>query len=142
MCVAEWKKGTNNGGATYQGVTKDSIDVVVLVPTSSSLRGRPGQTPATKRPARPARSRTPFKDTFVVFEHQAHQTYGRKINLVFVTSSGDDETAQREDAVSVKAKKPFAVIDGTYTSQPVFGTDLAAAKIPVFGETPRRSNRR
>ena len=76
-----------------------------------------------------------FKDTFAAFEHQAHPTYGRKINLVFVTSSGDDETAQRADAVAVKAKKPFAVIDGTYTSEPVFGTDLAAAKIPVFANT-------
>ena len=35
-----------------------------------------------------------------------------------MTSSGDDEAAQRADAVTVKAKKPFVVIDGTYTSEP------------------------
>ena len=136
VCVAEWKKGTNNGGATYQGVTKDSIDVVVLVPNEQQLAGgRPGQTPVNQATGETGTVTDAFKDTFAAFEHQAHQTYGRKINLVFVTSSGDDETAQRADAVTVKAKKPFAVIDGTYTSQPVFGTDLAAAKIPVFANT-------
>ena len=31
ICVAVWK-GKNNGGATYQGVTKDSVEVVALVP--------------------------------------------------------------------------------------------------------------
>ena len=136
VCIAEWKKGTNNGGATYQGVTKDSIDVVVLVPNEQQLAGgRPGQTPVNHATGETGTVTDAFKDTFVVFEHQAHETYGRKINLVFVTSSGDDETAQRADVVTVKAKKPFAVIDGTYTSQPVFGTELAAAKVPVFANT-------
>ena len=105
-------------------------------PTSSSSRARqPGQSPVNHATGETGTVTNAFKDTFAAFEHQAHQTYGRKINLVFVTSSGDDETAQRADAVSVKAKKPFAVIDGTYTSEPVFGTDLAAAKIPVFANT-------
>ena len=39
VCVAEWKDGADNGGATYQGVTKDSIDVVVLVPNEQQLAG-------------------------------------------------------------------------------------------------------
>ena len=96
VCVAEWKKGTNNGGATYQGVTKDSIDVVVLVPNEQQLAGgRPGQTPVNQATGETGTVTDAFKDTFAAFEHQAHQTYGRKINLVFVTSSGDDETAQR-----------------------------------------------
>ena len=136
VCVAVWKQGADNGGATYQGVTKDSIDVVVLVPNEQQLAGaQPGQSPVDHATGETGTVTNAFKDTFAAFEHSAHETYGRKINLVFVTSSGDDETAQRADAVSVKAKKPFAVIDGTYTSEPVFGTDLAAAKIPVFANT-------
>ena len=136
VCVAVWKDGADNGGATYQGVTKDSIAVVVLVPNDQQLAGaRPGQSPVDHATGGKGTVTNAFKDTFAAFEHQAHQTYGRKINLVFVTSSGDDEAAQRADAVAVKAMKPFAVIDGTYTSQPVFGTDLAAAKIPVFANT-------
>ena len=136
VCVAVWKQGADNGGATYQGVTKDSIDVVVLVPNDQQLAGaQPGQSPVNQATGKTGTVTNAFKDTFAAFEHQAFQTYGRKINLVFVTSTGDDETSQRADAVTVKAKKPFAVIDGTYTSEPVFGTALAAAKIPVFANT-------
>ena len=136
VCVAVWKEGADNGGATYQGVTKDSIDVVVLVPNEQQLAGaQPGQSPVNHATGETGTVTNAFKDTFAAFEHSAHETYGRKINLVFVTSTGDDETAQRADAVSVKAKKPFAVIDGTYTSEPVFGTELAAAKVPVFANT-------
>ncbi len=32
VCVKPWKDGADNGGATYQGVTKDSVKVVVYVP--------------------------------------------------------------------------------------------------------------
>ena len=49
-----------------------------------------------------------------------------------MVSSGDDEAAQRADAVAVKAKKPFVVLDSTSSSLPVFDTEIAAAKIPVF----------
>jgi len=135
VCFAEWKQGTNNGGATYQGVTKDSIKVAILVPNEQQLAGaQPGQSPVNHATGQTGTVTNAFKDTFAAFQ-PAHQTYGRKLELEFVTSSGDDESAQRADAVTVQAKKPFAVIDGTYTSEPVFGTALAAAKIPVFANT-------
>ncbi len=135
VCVAEWKKGTDNGGATAQGVTKDKIKVVVLVPNEQQLAGaRPGQTPVDHTTGKTGTVTNAFKDTFAAFT-QAHVTYGRTFDLDFVTSSGDDESQQRADAVTVKAKKPFAVIDGTYTSEPVFGTALAVDKIPVFANT-------
>jgi hypothetical protein len=101
VCVAVWKKGTDNGGQTYQGVTKDSIDVVVLVPNDQQLAGaRPGQSPVDHATGKTGTVTNAFKDTFAALEQQAYQTYGRKINLVFVTSTGDDETAQRADARS------------------------------------------
>src|SRR5262249_21877552 len=135
VCFAEWKTGANNGGATYQGVTKDSINVVIVVPNDQQLSGaQPGQSPVDHATGKTGTVTNAFKDTFAAFQ-MAHQTYGRKINLDFVTSSGSDETAQRADAVTVKAKKPFAVIDGTYTSLPILDTALAAAKIPVFANT-------
>ena len=80
VCVAVWKEGKDNGGATYQGVTKDTIKVVVLVPNEQQMAGAsPGQTPGrTTRPARRARSTNAFKDTFAAFEHVlATYTYGR-----------------------------------------------------------------
>ena len=126
VCFAEWKTGANNGGATYQGVTKDSINVVAVVPNDQQLSGaQPGQSPVDHATGKTGTVTNAFKDTFAAFQI-AHQTYGRKINLDFVTSSGSDETAQRADAVTVKAKKPFAVIDGTYTSLPILDTALAA----------------
>jgi hypothetical protein len=135
VCVAPWTKGTNNGGATYQGVTKDSVKVVVLVPNDQQLAGgRPGQTPVDHTTGKTGTVTNAFKDTFAAFS-VAHETYGRKLDVEYVTSSGDDEASQRADAVAVRAKKPFAVIDGTYTSEPIFGTVLAASKIPVFANT-------
>ncbi len=136
VCVAEWKKGTSNGGSTSPGVTKDSILIVVLVPNSQQLASaRRDQLPTDNATGAVGTIENAFKDTFAAYQQQAYQTYGRTIDLEFVTSSGDDEASQRADAVAVKAKKPFLVIDGTYGSEPVFDTELAAAKIVVFANT-------
>src|SRR5215212_3355257 len=37
VCVTVWKGGKDNGGATYQGVTKDKITVVALVPNERQM---------------------------------------------------------------------------------------------------------
>jgi hypothetical protein len=63
------------------------------------------------------------------------ETYGRRVDLEFITSSGDDESAQRADAVAVEAKKPFAVIDATWATHDVFEGTIAASKIPVYGNS-------
>ncbi len=60
------------------------------------------------------------------------ETYGRKVEPEFVVSSGTDEAAQRADAVTVKAMKPFAAMDATFNGENVFATAVAAAKIPVW----------
>ena len=70
VCVAEWKQGADNGGATYQGVTKDSIDVVVLVPNEQQLAGaQPGQSPVDHATGETGTVTNAFKDTFAAFEH-------------------------------------------------------------------------
>ena len=143
VCVAVWKDGADNGGATYQGVTKDSIDVVVLVPNEQQLAGvRPGQTPVDHATGGKGTVTNVFKDTFAAFEHQAHQTYGRKINLVFVTSSGDDETAQRaergrgegHEAVRGRSTAPTRPAGVRHRSR--------GGEDPGLRETPPRSKRR
>src|SRR5689334_11686462 len=79
VCFPEWTKGTNNGGATYQGVTKDSINVVILVPNDQQLTGaQPGQSPVDHGTGKTGTVTNAFKDTFAAFQ-PAHQTYGRKI---------------------------------------------------------------
>ena len=47
-----------------------------------------------------------------------------------MTSTGDDESAQRADAVTVTAEKPFAVINLVTSGLDVFDTEIA-------GEDPR-----
>ena len=46
VCVTVWKEGKDNGGATYQGVTKDKIKVVALVPNEQQMAAvTPNQLP-------------------------------------------------------------------------------------------------
>jgi hypothetical protein len=137
VCVAVWKDGKDNGGATSPGVTKNAITVVVLVPNDQQLAAATAAFKATKNAVGTPGSGTiedAHRDAVAAYDH-VYETYGREIDLRFVTSSGDDEAAQRADAVSVKAEKPFAVIDSTPLGHPVFETVIAAGKILVFGNS-------
>jgi hypothetical protein len=134
VCVAVWN-GNSNGGATHQGVTKDSIKIVALVPNEQQIAAAPAQGRPTKNAIGTQGSGTmpdALSDAFAAYQH-AYETYGRKVELEFVVSTGDDESAQRADAVTVKTKKPFAVIDATWATHDVFETLVAAAKILVYG---------
>jgi hypothetical protein len=134
-CTAAWKNGQNNGGATYQGVTKDAVKVVVLLPNDQQLAALP----ATQKPMNYATGgigtvQNVYEDALAGYKHAfvPKYTYGRDINLEYVTSTGDDETAQRADAVTVKAMKPFVVLDNGTTDLQAFDTAMVQAKIPVF----------
>jgi hypothetical protein len=134
-CVAEWKAGADNGGATYQGVTKDTIKAIAIVPNDEQVAATPASgRPTNYQTGQAGTVQDALTDALEAFEHSFGRTYtyGRDIELEFVVSSGDDEAAQRADAVTVKAKKPFVVLDSTASSLPVFDTEIAAAKIPVF----------
>ena len=66
---------------------------------------------------------------------QFWETWGRTVEYEFVQASGTDETAERADAVSVIAKKPFAVFDTATFAQggggDVFARQVQAAKIQM-----------
>jgi hypothetical protein len=135
VCIAAWKEGKNNGGATYNGVTKDKISVVAIVPNDQQVAAMPPSgRPTNYTTGQAGTIPDALTDALAAYEHSfgGTYTYGRDIELEFVVSSGDDEAAQRADAVTVRAKKPFVVIDSTASSLPVLDTDIAAAKIPVF----------
>jgi hypothetical protein len=135
VCLPEWKDGNDNGGATYRGVTKDAITVIAIVPNDQQVAATPRNgLPLNYTTGQPGTVRDALADALAAYEHSfgGTYTYGRDVDLEFVTSSGDDESAQRADAVAVKAKKPFVVVDSTASSLPVFDTEIAAAKIPVF----------
>ncbi len=130
ICVAVWK-GKDNGGATYQGVTKDSVKVAVLVPNDQQ-KGIAALQPKNNATGQPGTVPDALKDALAAYEH-VYETYGREVDMQFVVSSGDDEASQRADAVTVVSMKPFAVFDANSTGHPVFESQVAAAKIPVFG---------
>jgi len=112
-CVKEWKDGADNGGATAQGVTAKKIKVVVLwhelPPNVIASEVGVYTNQATGR-NEPDAARASLLDENEMFEH-VYETWGRTVDFQFVESTGSDEAAQRADAVTVKALKPFAVLD-------------------------------
>lgn len=138
ICVRPWKAGDDNGGATYRGVTKDTITVVAVVPNATQLaRGSVAQGTVPVRRSDPSAQAGTFADA--VHDHwlpymRYYETWGRDVDVKIHTSSGDDEAAQRADAVAIKAMKPFAVIDMVSTGLSVLDGELAKAKILVYGD--------
>ena len=62
----------------------------------------------------------------------------------FLVSTGNDEAAQRADAVAIKAEKPFAIVNFVPAGLDFLDSEMAKAKILVFGyaTTARRRSRR
>ena len=84
-CVAKFSG--DNGGATYQGVTADKIKIVVYIPQEDPASG------ALLDAAGIDDSLDQVKATFQGYADyfQAHyETYGRKVELVFLQASGAD----------------------------------------------------
>jgi hypothetical protein len=134
----------SNGGATTQGVTKNSILIVVLAATEAGDLSP--QNGGIKNYATGTNGRTAdaFHDEDAIFAH-FYETYGRTVKYEYVTATGADEASQRADAVTVLAKKPFAVIDsasqapaGLNGGGVIFDEAIAAAKLP--GDVPVLTN--
>ena len=104
-CVVPFKAGSDNGGATSLGVTKDSIKVVVYgksidQQTASDLAFKPNNLATGGTGTIPDM----YKDMAAVFEHD-YEMYGRKVEFEFVYQTGTDEAAQRADAVAVVVRR-------------------------------------
>src|SRR5262245_49982512 len=140
VCVKEWK-GKDNGGSTAQGVTKNRIKIVALIPNEQQMGTEP-------QPPRKVsdNSKSNYQDgiyDFMLPQMKYYETWGRDIELVFHTSTGDDEAAQRADLVAIKNEEPFAALMFWQTpSSNVMETGLAKAGIVVYGyrATPSESN--
>jgi hypothetical protein len=114
-CVRPWPAGADNGGATYQGVTATTIRVVryndpIQPITDAELKRR-------------------WQTSIDVYE-RFYRMWGRKIENIVVGKSGDDEVAQRADAVKIATLKPFLVI-GVPSTDRILITELATRKIIV-----------
>jgi len=131
VCVKPWKDGADNGGATAQGVTKDKVTIVAVLPNDQQLQSDPVKPKhlADKSASNYENAIHDYALSLMPF----YETWGRDIEFRFVTSSGSDEAAQRADVVKVKAMKPFAVFHTIVKGLDIFETELAKAKIPVLG---------
>ena len=137
----------DNGGATAQGVTKDKITVVAVIPNDEQKKSDP-VAPKQRAGAAPSTYQNSLYD-YLLPQMRFFETWGRDIEVKFIEASGNDEAAQRADLVAVKAMKPFAAI--VYAQPPaglpplsVLEGGLAQAKILVMGyaATARRRARR
>jgi hypothetical protein len=119
-CIVPWPAGSNNGGATSQGVTAKTITIV-------AVGGSVADTDTNRSEAEQG-----WKDVFSLFENE-FQTWGRQVKFIwedFGANSTPDEVQQRAMATTIIDLKPFAVVaEGGGT---VMNEMLAEAKIPTF----------
>jgi hypothetical protein len=135
-CVKAWNAGDDNGGATSQGVTRNKVTVVAVIPNDEQQKTDP-VAPKQRAGGAPSTYQNSFYD-YMLPQMRFYETWGRDIEVKFHESSGNDEAAQRADLVAVKAMKPFAAI---VYAQPPSGTPpltvleagLAQAKILTMG---------
>lgn len=109
-CVPLWAPGGDNGGATWRGVTADTITVVVFQEEQSAETDafRKGLGSGTHEELWDMMSK--YTDLF----NRHAELYGRKVKLVrqFIKGSGNE--AVRAAAIdAVNKHKPFAAINGT-----------------------------
>jgi hypothetical protein len=133
-CTRPLKDGESNGGSTTRGVTAKTIKIVVVTGSKElqeSLRNSPGTSaPIDRATGKPEYLFEAFRDWEAVLAH-SFNSWGRTFEFVLVTQTGSDEVAQRADAFTVAAQKPFAVI--APFGGPVFAAELVAKKIIVLG---------
>jgi hypothetical protein len=110
-CVERWR-GTDNGGATYQGVTSKEIVVAVYQnPRDPLINGLVSGAGANTDPNAAYKAMLDYAQVF----QRTYETYGRTVRFVKFegTGSGTDSVAARADALRVaKEIKAFASIGG------------------------------
>lgn len=134
-CVRWPAKGesSDNGGATYAGVTKDEITVVAYV-------ANPANDPLQAALIRQAGAQTDPDSAFrtlqgyVDYFSQHYELYGRKVRLLKYVGTGSalDNEKAKADAIAIAGMNPFAVIGGP-AETPAFADELASRHILCIG---------
>jgi hypothetical protein len=128
-CVAPFTG--SNGGATYQGVTADKIKIVVYIPQEDPASG------ALLSAAGIDDTLEQVKATFDGYADyfQSHyETYGRKVELVYLQASGADadDASARADAIKVATEiKAFMSWGGRVLTN-AYQDELAARGVPCI----------
>jgi hypothetical protein len=130
----------SNGGATYEGVTANSVKVVLYLPEAndpvlSYVEGAIADTDTNSETIATAQGYVKFLQTY-------YETYHRKIDLVPFVATGNatDEVAARADATTIaETIKPFAVLGGPALTAS-FGEEIVASKIFCVACLPSQPN--
>ncbi|HYK30982.1 MAG TPA: hypothetical protein VEV63_03435 [Streptosporangiaceae bacterium] len=138
QCYAPFKG--NNGGATYQGVTANSIKVVLYLaephdPVLSYIEGSIADTDTNAQTIATVKGYAKFLQTY-------YETYGRTIDLIPFVATGpatDDVSARADATTIVETIKPFAVIGGPILTS-AFGQEIVANKIFCIDCLPDQPN--
>ncbi len=114
-CKPAWN-GSNNGGATWNGVTKNSINIVAYGSPDNaliaSLLGGEGPGKLIGTPQEEAHTIKVYQTWF----NEHFQTYGRKVRIISYTSAGtlsNSSAISQSDAVAIdKQDHAFLVLGG------------------------------
>ncbi len=131
-CVVPAPK--DNGGATARGVTADSIKVVVVLANDQQVataKQQGGQPPRNQATGAEGTIKDAFLDSWTALEH-TYESWGRKADFTFITSSGDDEASQRADAIKVEQVKPMFVVDTTSNGLGTLAAVLGKDKYTIY----------
>jgi hypothetical protein len=133
FCVRPFADGEDNGGATATGVTADAVKVVILLPSPARSQAQEAAAPARRRGDNSVGTWSDLAHDYLYAHLPFYETWGRNIEVVFYESTGDDEAAQRADAVAIRAERPFAVMSFDTFGLDTLMLELARAKIVVQG---------
>lgn len=121
------KTVSDNGGATFPGVTADTINVVYYQPSPQDLFS----TASALGVLDDAKTMAEQFQKVVEMNNQLYELYGRKVKLTVYqgTSNGTDPTAARADAIKVATDlKAFASIGGPSQTS-AYADELAARHV-------------
>jgi hypothetical protein len=130
QCLKEFTG--DNGGEVYRGVYRDRIRVAYYISRDPVTVGA---TRAAGGCPDPDCVRD-YVNTYVKWFEKYYQTYGRKLEVVFIEGSGadSDERAARDDARRIAGIDPpvFASINGPGQAGGVYAEELKAEGIVCF----------
>ena len=131
-CVEPWTDG-DNGGATAQGVTKDTITVALYQTQPDLLQQTFFEKSGSDETLANEHDTT---QEYVDYFSAHYELYGRKIELVPVKASGapDDDVAAKADAIKVATEvKAFASFGGPGQTD-AYAQELAARGVLCVGD--------
>ena len=128
VCVKAWKAGADNGGATWQGVTKDKITVVAVLPNDTQLESDP-VLPKHKADKSPSTYENAIHDTLIP-QMKFFETWGRDIEIKFLTSSGSRRGCAARRRRRGQSHEAVRGVRPIVAGLDVLETELAKAQIP------------